>query len=425
MYKKIREFMEEMNATNSTLDKKEVLKKYPELQGLLNEVYDPFKKYNITSKNILKNPSLIKETDESLSSILIKLSTRELSGHEAIAVINGYISKHQEDKDIILKIIDKDLECRIGDKAINEVYPELIPTFDVALANSYYDVSTKVNIFDGNWFASHKLDGIRAVAIFDEHNNPTFYSRVGNEIETLSVLKEEFKNIDLSNMVLDGEICLVDENGKEDFQGIMKVLKKKDYDIPNPKYMVFDILTIEDFLKKESKVNFDLRNEVLNQSFKNYTGNKIEVLKQTKIEDENHFNNLLEEAREKDWEGLILRKNTIYKGKRSNDLLKVKDFFDAEYVVDSIETGPFRIIENGIETTIETLSSVLITHKGNIVNVGSGFSLNQRKAIFENPSLIIGKTITVKYFEETTNEKGGISLRFPTIKTIYNGTRNV
>jgi ATP-dependent DNA ligase len=49
------------------------------------------------------------------------------------------------------------------------------------------------------------------------------------------------------------------------------------------------------------------------------------------------------------WEGLILRKNTTYKGKRSKDLLKVKTFFDAEYQVVDVEMGPFRYVKDGAE----------------------------------------------------------------------------
>jgi ATP-dependent DNA ligase len=43
-------------------------------------------------------------------------------------------------------------------------------------------------------------------------------------------------------MVFDGEVCIVDENGVEDFQGIMKEIKRKDHTIKNPKYKVFDYL---------------------------------------------------------------------------------------------------------------------------------------------------------------------------------------
>ena len=37
---------------------------------------------------------------------------------------------------------------------------------------------------------------------------------------------------------------------------------------------------------------------------------------------------------------------------------------------------------------------------------------------------IIGKTITVQYFEETKNQDGGISLRSPTVKHIYDNERD-
>ena len=38
---------------------------------------------------------------------------------------------------------------------------------------------------------------------------------------------------------------------------------------------------------------------------------------------------------------------------------------------------------------------------------------------------IIGKIITVQYFEETKNDKGGISLRFPTVKHIHGSKREL
>ena len=65
---------------------------------------------------------------------------------------------------------------------------------------------------------------------------------------------------------------------------------------------------------------------------------------------------------------------------------------------------------------------VYIEHKGHKVAVGSGFSQEQRLKYTQEP--IVGKTITVQYFEETKNDKGGISLRFPTVKHIYENERD-
>ena len=44
------------------------------------------------------------------------------------------------------------------------------------------------------------------------------------------------------------------------------------------------------------------------------------------------------------WEGLMLRKNETYKGKRSTDILKVKQMFDEEYIVVDLENDVHRVL---------------------------------------------------------------------------------
>jgi len=129
-------------------------------------------------------------------------------------------------------------------------------------------------------------------------------------------------------------------------------------------------------------------------------------------------------AKENGWEGLMLRKDAPYQGKRSNDVLKVKQFYDAEYVVVDIENAVNRVIVDGKEVEEMMMRNVVIEHKGYRVQVGSGFNHEQKRYYFENPSEIIGKQITVQYFEESHNQNGGISLRFPTVKAIYETKRN-
>jgi DNA ligase-1 len=51
-------------------------------------------------------------------------------------------------------------------------------------------------------------------------------------------------------------------------------------------------------------------------------------------------------------------------------------------------------------------------------------SIDMRRLWTKDPSLILGKTITVKYFEETIDKNGNKSLRFPTLKTIHGIERN-
>jgi DNA ligase-1 len=127
-------------------------------------------------------------------------------------------------------------------------------------------------------------------------------------------------------------------------------------------------------------------------------------------------------ATDNNWEGFMLRKNVGYEGKRSKNLLKVKKFHDAEYTVVDADFSKMAVVREGKEAQETMLAQVWIEHKNYLVKVGSGFSQEQR--IKYMTSDIIGKTITVQYFEETKNDKGGISLRFPTVKHIYENERD-
>ena len=71
------------------------------------------------------------------------------------------------------------------------------------------------------------------------------------------------------------------------------------------------------------------------------------------------------------------------------------------------------------------LSAVYIEHKGYSVKVGSGWTIEERQHYYKNPQKLIGSVITVQYFEETKNQNGGVSLRFPTVKIIHGKERVV
>ena len=426
--KRIQDFVTRLKSTNSTNDKIDIIKEYGEdqvIKEVLKYTYSPFKQYHVTSKNCKKNSDLTKYGYTNLICLLRDLNSRLLTGHEAISYVNGYVEANKKYEDLIYCVVDKNLKTRTGADLINKAIPKCVPTFKVALANSYDKQKGKVNFDTQTWFASHKLDGVRCLAIVDENGTCNFFSRQGKTFDTLDTLKNEIEGLNLRNIVFDGEVCVVDENGAEDFQGIMKEIKRKDHTIENPKYKIFDYLMLEEFDTQVSKRSLSDRLGKFNMVYNTFNEqlNCIDLLEQWKVESEEHFQELAELATKNNWEGLILRKDCEYKGKRSNDLLKVKKFFDEEYVVKSIETSTHRIIVNGLEVEEEMLSNVVIEHKGCDVGVGSGFDQSERRKYFKNPELIIGKTITVQYFEETLNQDGCHSLRFPVVKHVYDGVR--
>jgi DNA ligase-1 len=425
----------DLRATSSTIDKQTIIEDYCNhnseaanfTKKILLYTYHPLWQYNVTSDNLKKKSSLRGKTYKNFFDLLDDLKSRKITGHDAIGAIHTFIDS-QSNKDnieeLIYCIIDKDLKTRAGDKIINKAIPDHIPEFSVALADKY-----DPNIVDwkDSWYVSRKIDGARCIAIVDDNGDTAFYSRTGKSFETLDIVAGGIKALGISNVVLDGELCLLDENGNEDFQGIMKQLKKKDHTIPNPSYKIFDMISHDEFYSKQGTPGkiYTHRYNSLRTVMKKNTCVCLSLLGQEKIKDDDHFAEWTKRSNDYGWEGLMLRADEPYKGKRSKDLLKYKSFSDDEYEVVDVEMGPFRYVKDGQETEETMLSCVTIKHKGYDVRVGSGFSIEQRQDFHKHPKKILGKIITVQYFSESENQDGGISLRFPTFKLLHGENREI
>ena len=425
-------FVRDLKATSSTIDKVGIIEDYTSsnesganfVKKILLYTYHPLWQYNVTSDNLKKKSYLRGKVYKSVFDLLDALKNREITGHDAIGAVNSFIDNQREYEELIHCIIDKDLKTRAGDKLINKAIPDHIPTFSVALADKY--VPKIVDWKDG-WYVSRKIDGARCIGIVDATGNTTFYSRTGKIFDTLDIVSDGIKALGITNVVLDGELCLVDEDGNEDFQGVMKELRKKDHTIPNPSYKIFDMITHDEFYSQKGEYNrpFGIRLKNLTEIMKKNECPCLTLLEQSLVKDESQFQEWIVKSTQSSWEGLILRADEPYKGKRSKDMLKWKTFNDAEYSVIDVEFGPFRYVLNGQEKEEEMLSCVTIKHKGYDVRVGSGFSIEQRQYFYKNPKEILGKIIRVNYFEETKNQDGGISLRFPTLAYIYGDGRDI
>ena len=432
MFDRLSQMVDELNDTNSKNEKMDILKKYPDLKKVLEYTYDPYRKYGVTSKNLKKRSDLIepfhpsKSAEADLLELLDKLVDRELTGHDALGVCNGFAEYlYQPYAELFHRILDKNLKTRTDAKMINKVWLKLIPQFDVALAQKFEDHAHKIDWDNEQWLGSRKLDGVRVLAR-KENGIVKFFSRQGNEFTTLDVLKKELEDIKTDNFVLDGEMCVMDEAGSEDYKAIVSQIKRKEYTIEDPMFIVFDSLTLSEFDKGYSDQSTSSR---MLRIMRFAACEHINKLEMERITSEADAVAKLDSAVESGWEGYMIRNaGAPYEGKRTRALLKMKKMHDEEYVVRDIEVGPFRMIdkETGLEKTIETLTNVLIEHKGNAVSVGSGFSLDDRNRYYDNPELILGKEITVQYFELSKDKDGNESLRFPVIKHVFeDGVRTV
>lgn len=392
--------------------------------------------YGITSKGIeiqhhsLDNHSYVGWYD-GFHRILERLASRELTGNAAIETITDYLKYHDEEMQrFLLQVLDRDLSLGIGWDTYRSEVLGLDDQFEVALAQHLEKVKG-VNPVDGQWFASRKCDGVRCVAIISDAG-VEFRSRQNKVFVTLDKLKPAVATFCLGlsgQWVLDGELCKIDKNGDEDFQSVMKEIRKKDYAITSCCYQVFDVLTYDEFRLGKTRKTFSQRLDLLyklNAAYEEHPHGDcwVKPLKQERLTCQADFDRWAGYVEAGNWEGFMLRKDVPYQSGRTKDLLKVKKFFDAEYTVEGVEVGEMSTAMPGQGIVkYQGVTRLVIDHKGNKVGVGSGMSREQRIAWMEEPSQIVGKTITVKYFEETKSQDGKFSLRFPTLKFVYENGR--
>tara|TARA_B100000212_G_scaffold341843_1_gene326321 strand:- start:384 stop:1652 length:1269 start_codon:yes stop_codon:yes gene_type:complete len=422
-----------MNETTSVNEKIDIMMSSNKpISKTLYYTYNKFMNYGVTPKLLEKRKDLCNKNTKfkeisDMFVLLDSLNYRMLTGHDAIKEINGFLFHNNDLKEILYLILERNLKIRVSSKLINKAIPGLIPEFNVALANKYNDkTKKKVDFKKDVWYVSRKLDGVRCLVVVDEKGKATSYSRAGKQFHTLSLVEKEIEKLGVKDVVFDGEMCIVNENGDEDFQSVMKEISRKNHTIQNGLFQVFDYIPYNMFSKGHGNtVTFSQRTLTLHRLLLDNKLNYIKFLEQIPVTSFEELDSLSNTAASKGWEGLMIRKSDIYKGKRTNDILKIKTFHDDEYKVEGLNFGPFRYVKEGKEVEEEMLTAVLIKHKGNTVNVGSGFTIEQRQAYFKQPSSIHGKIITVQYFEESQNQNGDYSLRFPVIKAIHGEKREV
>jgi ATP-dependent DNA ligase len=123
-----------------------------------------------------------------------------------------------------------------------------------------------------------------------------FYSRTGGIFSTLNNLVDQVTKIlhaasaDGHEYVLDGEVCLLDKDDKDNFAGIMQEITKKNHTIENPSYIIFDLIEKTEFLEANGTTQFIERIEKLEKLDISQYGKYCKMVPNKKSIDVNDFN---------------------------------------------------------------------------------------------------------------------------------------
>lgn len=330
-------------------------------------------------------------------------------------VYSFILSKNEDEQELWIRILTKDLRCKISGKTINKAIPNCIFLFSVMLADKYLD---KIKKLEGNEFIiTQKLDGARFILIKYANGNVRFFTRKGQEVDGMSELIEDCKFIPC-NTVIDGEVLLNKQglHSKDLYRETMKEFRKKG-EKKGLRLHAFDILPYDEFIKGKSSNDCKTRKITLHNIIEqaNFT-NIVEVPIRYIGKDMSKINEFLNKAIENDEEGIMVNiANAPYETKRTANILKVKKFQD----------GDMRVINllEGTGNNKGKLGSITVQFKVNdeihSCDCGSGFTDEERVKYWNNKELLLNKIVTIGYFEISQNSKTKeYGLRFPTWKGI-------
>ena len=377
----------------------------------LKWLLDPFVLTGISSKKLSKNVSYDTTPIQTWGDMMVYFENHHTGSDDDIRIVQGFIeSQPEEQREYYRALVTKSLKLGVDAKSVNDVIPNLIPTFSVQLGIP----REKCKIKSGEWFSlSQKLNGNRCVFV-----NGKMMSRQGKEFTGLDHILSDIKKVVDNGIVLDGELVGKNEEGLSDsanFQKSTGIANSKDADKTSLKYVIFDTLRLEEFQNGKSEYTYKIRRQLLlelKETIAKHNLKNIEVVQMFyEGTDQTEIDKWLDYCEEHDYEGCMINLDSPYECKRVKSLQKAKMFKDIDLRCISVNeaiTGKYK----------GTLGSITCKYKNGTVDVGSGFSDEQRGYYFNNPNEIVGKIITVKYKETTTNKKGGESLQFPVFVTV-------
>lgn len=414
---KVKDLFLSIAETNSRLQKQNILKENADnkvFTDTLVFLLSPYVLTGISTKKIDKKlkPLAITKSITDWNEMREYLVTHNTGTDNDIRAVQKFIANQDSDMQIFYEmLITKSLRLGIDAKTVNEVIPDLIPTFNVQLGTSIENCKFKG---DEYIYISQKLNGNRCV-----YYDGKLYSRQGKVFAGLEHIIADIEKMPRAReYVFDGELIGKNEEGltdSENFQQTCSIVNSKDKDKSSLKLVIFDILPKTEFERGQSSETYKTRKFKLGS-----VGIKINEQNLQNIEivkffyegyDHNKIWQWLAVCEEADYEGCMVNLDVPYYCKRVKTLMKVKQFKDIDLRctrVNVADKGKYR----------GKLGSITCKYGDSEVDVGSGFSDDMRRHYIDNPDEIVGKIVSVKYKEETTNKNGGRSLQFPVFMAV-------
>ena len=394
----LKDILNELNESNSSNYKLDILKKYKdnsELKKLLELTYNRNKyNFNVSKNCIIKdNPSILesngsKTVDELLSALEI-LGEGTIRGNEAHQFVCNHLKCLDNDnKEIFLNVLGRDLKIGLNVKSINKVFKNLIPKPNYMRCAVLSEKTLKKINFPA--FIQLKMDGTyREIHVAD--GQVTGKTRSGEEYFN-PVLFKEMENF--PNGYYTGELT-IDGESRFTGNGLINSL--------NPPYekitfTVWDYLTDDDYLEK-TKTPYYSRFESLSDILQNHS-ERVKLVPNYEVNSIDEALKHVSDWMEQGLEGGVLKdKQNCFKNGTSGTQLKIKLKVDAEMRITGFTEGTVGTKREGKIGAIQFSND-----DGTVKGQCSGFSDAELDEFTKNKDNLIGKIISVEFNDIVKSE---------------------
>jgi DNA ligase-1 len=399
------EVLELLENTSSTSEKQKILtanKGNTELAELLDAALNFKRRFFVKKFETYEGTPRQSHSDthKEFKALLQTLETRQATGNAALALVQNFFALcNDQEQKWYARILRKNLRAGFGLTEANKAGFG-IPDFDVMLAKDGKECKNLQKIVSEGVYVSPKLDGYRCLAVC-AYGEVQLYSRNGTVFENFPSIIETLETLcQDSSFILDGEIMSDDFNAMQ--QTAMSSKSKKS--VGDVKYHVFGWVPVDEFNTSNFKMPTKQRLDNLTAFFKANPGvtNLVQVQQDLvyKVDDILY---LELQYLSQGLEGAMALPNIpYYLGKKTNRLMKFKTMHSQDCRVVGLYEG-----EGKHEGRMGGLK--LIQENGLACDVGSGFTDDDRIAIWNDPSCAVGRTAEIKFQELTPD---GV-MRFP------------
>lgn len=306
------------------------------------------------------------------------------------------------------------------DDELNAIYGEVKMRGDTVkpmLAKQESAVTNRKIFEDREWYGSRKINGVRCLIFYDGKNvrtasrGATHYDLAINHIITHPLVIKFFKTH--KDAILDGEIYKAGLS-LNFISGICRSQKTVN-DGKDLEFYWYDIADLEHSFTDRFKIMQEWAKELELAEFnpeRHLSEDKLHIqfLPQVSIKGFDNMKKLHDTYVEEGWEGLVVRqaKSKYKPGARTNDWIKIKVYIDAEYPIVGIADG----------LREEDMCFILETPSGQKFNCKPMGDREQKHWYYEHIDELIGKQLTIKYFEmsgvegsEVPQQPIGIAIR--------------